>query len=119
MTTVEYLFVVNDVDLEFEKLILYDQEGGYDSIEAFEVDHRKVSKKSMKMAYFFEVGSLILYTREKREQLALFAIKDMSYWIVTATLFFMVMSGWCVWDKSARATKSIIHLYETLDDIRS
>ena len=67
MTTVEYIFVVNDIDLEFEKLNLYDQEGGYDSIEAFEIDHRQVSKKSMKIAYFFEGGSLTLYTRGKRE----------------------------------------------------
>ena len=73
----------------------------------------------MKLAYFFEGASISYQMFEKRKQLQLLATGTMSYWIGAVTLFFILTSGYCVYGKSARVTKSIIHLLETLEDMQS
>ena len=45
MTTVQYLFVVNDIEVNFDKLSLDEPVNGFDSIEAFRAEYQGASEK--------------------------------------------------------------------------
>ena len=106
--------MIDDVDVNFSKLQIHDPEGGYRTIEEFNTDHDVVSTKTMKIAYLFEGAEVSYQLYEKRKQLQIVTLSTTFYYIAAFTLLFILTGGYCVFNKSARVTKSIIHLYETL-----
>ena len=68
----------------------------------------------MKIAYLFEGAEVSYQLYEKRKQLQIVTLSTTFYYIGALTLLFILTGGYCVFKKSARVTKSIIHLYETL-----
>ena len=69
MTKIQYLYVIDDVDVNFNSLYIHNPEGGYRTVEDFNVDHEVVSTKKMKIAYLFEGAEVSYQLYEKRKQL--------------------------------------------------
>ena len=112
-TTFEYLFMIEDVNLGFSELQIHDPAGGFKTAEEFKEDHQVSSTKEMRIAYLVEgVEFKKLYDlRKKRQQEAWF---NTVYWIGAATLIFILVGGYSVFNKTSRVTKGIIQKYETL-----
>ena len=118
MTTVQYLFVVNDIEVNFDKLSLDEPVNGFDSIEAFRAEYQGASEKKIKIAYFFEGAQISYQSYQKRKDVQALVTGTMSIWIGLITLIFIIFASLCVYDKSARVTKSIIQLLEKLEEMQ-
>jgi hypothetical protein len=99
--------MVEDVNVGFSELQIHDPADGYKTEKEFNEDHQVSSTKEMRIAYLLEgIEFKELYYMRKDRQLESWYITV--YYMCAASLIFILVGGYCVFNKTARVTKGII-----------
>ena len=114
-----YLYVIEDIKVEFDQIRLYDPANGYDSIEKMQEGRRGVGSSDMKFGYFFDGTEALERGLAKEAQLKYIVLSKVSIPIIIVTICFMICGIYQIKDRSEKITRGIITLYETLEDIQN
>jgi len=99
-----YLFVVEDIEIEFEELSLFDPAGGYESLEASREGKSASNLVSFKFAYFFD-GTHALYKGHESETKNIMKILlSVCVPILLLTVVFLILSIFLIKDTSEKIT---------------